>query len=91
MVVIYDDADLPFGEIKFKQAGSSGGHNGIQSIIESFPAGTPIARVRIGIGRAINPDVPLDAFVLQKWTDEEEKKLPDVIKRAIEKVMEHLS
>ena len=91
MVVIYDDADLPFGEIKFKQAGSSGGHNGIQSIIESFPAGTPIARVRIGIGRAINPDVPLDAFVLQKWTDEEEKKLPDVIKRAIEKVMEHLN
>ncbi len=88
ILVIYDDADLPFGDIRFKAAGSSGGHNGMQSIIEQFPNGTPIARIRVGIGRPVNPDVPLDAFVLQKWTEEENKKLSGVIKQAIGKVEE---
>lgn len=88
ILVVYDDADLPFGEIRFKAAGSSGGHNGMQSIIEQFPNGTPIARIRVGIGRPMNPDIPLDAFVLQKWTEEEHKKLPEIIQHAIKKIHE---
>ena len=89
-MVIYDDADLPFGEIRFKAAGSSGGHNGMQSILEQFPNGSPLARIRVGIGRSVHPDVPLDVFVLQKWTEEELKKIPGVIESAIEKIREQL-
>ncbi len=90
ILVIYDDADIPFGTIKFKQGGSSAGHNGMQSIIDQFPKGTPIARVRVGIGRPIHADIPLDAFVLQTWTAEEEKKLPDLITQTIQLTNEHL-
>lgn len=86
ILVIYDDADIPFGTIKYKEGGSSAGHNGMQSIIDLYPKGTSIARIRVGIGRPQNPDVPLDAFVLQKWTDEESKQLPDMIKQAINKI-----
>ena len=88
LLVVYDDADLPFGEIRFKTGGSSAGHNGMQSILDQFPKGTPIARVRVGIGRPVSPDVPLDQFVLQKWTKEEEKKLPEVIMGVIKKIEE---
>jgi PTH1 family peptidyl-tRNA hydrolase len=88
LVVLYDDADIPFGDVRFKQAGSSGGHNGMQSILDIFPKGTSIARVRVGIGRPPNPDMPLDKFVLQKLSAEEKKKLPEIIEKAIEKVRE---
>lgn len=88
VLVVYDDADIPFGEIKFKQGGSSAGHNGMQSIIDQFEKGTSVARIRIGIGRPTHIDVPLDVFVLQKWTTEEEKKIPEMIKTTIEKINE---
>lgn len=87
LLVVYDDADLLFGDIRFKASGSSGGHNGMQSIQEVFPKGTSIARVRVGIGRPPNPDVPLDAFVLQKFTEEEKKKLEKVVEKAIQKII----
>ncbi len=88
ILVIYDDADISFGELRLKKTGSSGGHNGMQSIIEQFPNGTAITRLRVGIGRPTNSDIPLDAFVLQKWSGEEEKKLPEIITKAIAIVME---
>ena len=91
ILVIYDDADIPFGDVRYKTGGSSGGHNGMQSILDQFPKGTTIARIRIGIGRPVNPDVPLDAFVLQKWTTEEEKMLPKILKLTIEKIHEKIA
>jgi PTH1 family peptidyl-tRNA hydrolase len=90
VLVIYDDADIPFGEIKFKQGGSSAGHNGMQSIIDQFEKGTSVARIRIGIGRPTHIDTPLDVFVLQKWTNEEEKNIPNMIKTTIEKIHAHI-
>ncbi len=83
ILVVYDDADLPFGSVRMKPGGSAAGHRGMQSILEQFPSGTSIARVRIGIGRPDHPDVSLDEFVLQRWTAKEEKELPKVIEAAI--------
>ncbi|OGL64050.1 aminoacyl-tRNA hydrolase [Candidatus Uhrbacteria bacterium RIFCSPHIGHO2_02_FULL_47_44] len=90
ILAIYDDADIPFGTVKFREGGSSAGHNGMQSIMDQFPKGTPLARIRVGIGRPPNPDIPLDAFVLQKWTSEEEKKLPEIIEATIKKINERI-
>lgn len=87
LVVIYDDADLAFGEMRFKLSGSSAGHRGMQSILDHFPSRTPIARVRIGIGRPAYPDIPLDEFVLQRWTEEEKNKLPEILDRAFVHIM----
>ena len=50
IIVIYDDMDIPFGTFKIKKSGSSGGHNGIKSLIAQLQTDDFI-RVRVGIGR----------------------------------------
>jgi peptidyl-tRNA hydrolase, PTH1 family len=50
LLVVVDDADLPFGEIRLRPSGSSGGHHGLESI-EQHLATREFARLRIGIGR----------------------------------------
>jgi len=50
LIVVVDDADLPMGRIRVRAQGSSGGHNGLESVIGSI--GTrEFARIRVGIGR----------------------------------------
>lgn len=86
LLVVYDDADLPFGDVRFKSSGSSAGHRGMESTLNQFPKSTPIARLRIGIGRPENRDVPLDAFVLQSWSTKQTTELPAIIESAIKKI-----
>ena len=50
LLVAVDDADLPFGEIRLRPSGSSGGHHGLESI-EQHVASREFARLRLGIGR----------------------------------------
>lgn len=90
ILIVLDDADLPFGEIRVRDSGSSGGHNGLQSILDQFPDAN-IARVRVGIGRPENPDIPLDAWVLSKWTDAEEQKIQEIISKAADAIMKFKS
>lgn len=87
VIVVHDDADLPFGEVRFKQGGGSAGHHGMDSILATLPRGSSVARVRIGIGRPSHPDVELEDFVLGRWTREEEAALAGVIDLAIEKIV----
>ncbi len=50
LIVVVDDADLPMGRVRIKARGSSGGHNGLESVIGSL--GTKdFVRIRVGIGR----------------------------------------
>lgn len=86
LLVVYDDADLPFGDVRVKSGGSSAGHRGMQSILETFPPGANIARVRVGIGRPDHPDVALEDYVLQKWTEKEWEMIPGVLDEAIGQV-----
>src|SRR3989338_1448071 len=74
-LIIYDDADLPFGDLRIKQSGTSAGHKGMESILNQIPKGTAISRLRIGIGRPPYSDMPLDEFVLGRWTAQEELAL----------------
>ncbi|HDN59329.1 MAG: aminoacyl-tRNA hydrolase [Candidatus Neomarinimicrobiota bacterium] len=68
-VIIYDDIDLPLGTIRIRKGGSSGGHKGMQSVIEKL--GTQdIPRIRLGIGP--QPDgVPSEKYVLEDFLDTE--------------------
>lgn len=84
ILVVYDDADLKFTDVRIRPGGSSAGHRGMQSIIESLPAGAKIARVRVGIGRPEHSDIPLEDYVLQKWTAAEKTQLRSVILSASE-------
>jgi PTH1 family peptidyl-tRNA hydrolase len=49
LVVVYDDIDLPVGQVRIRPRGGAGGHRGVASIIERF--GSEFARVRVGVGR----------------------------------------
>jgi PTH1 family peptidyl-tRNA hydrolase len=79
LVVIHDDVDLPFGEIKITESSSSAGHKGVQSIIDNL--GTQdFQRIRVGVEtREPRDQIPTDAFVLQNFTDEEIKKLQEEV------------
>jgi len=68
ILVIYDDLDLPVGRIRLRPEGGSGGHKGMQSIIEHLGSnGFP--RLRVGIGRPTHGD-PVD-YVLGDFTLDE--------------------
>lgn len=98
LIVVHDDIDLPFGEIKVVRGRGAGGNNGVDSIIKKI--GTKdFVRVRIGIapksfwtGKTKRPagGGPLERFVLKPFTKSEAKLLPDVfekVKTAIEAVV----
>ncbi len=50
LIIIHDDLDLPLGKIRIRKGGRSGGHKGIESIIEELGS-TDFVRIRVGIGR----------------------------------------
>ncbi len=89
VLVVFDDKDLPLGTIRFRTKGSSGGHNGVQSIIDHL-GNSQFARLKIGTAPADPNEVIHDTtdYVLGKFTKEEEKQLPDIIEQAAQKVKE---
>ncbi len=87
IIVVHDDADLPFGEVRGKLAGGTAGHNGLQSVVDRLGT-NEFWRVRIGIGRDVNPEVPLDVFVLNPWTEPERAMLQDIIGHAVHEIEE---
>lgn len=81
LMVVHDDVDLPFGQIRFKQDGSSAGHKGLRSI-ESNLGSTKFSRLRFGVGRI--PTIPTEEYVLQLFSREEEHQLPQLLQLATE-------
>lgn len=83
ILVVMDDFSIPLGTLRLRPGGSSGGHNGLKSILETF-AITAVPRLRIGIGPVPEGEDPKD-FVLRSFTKEEETKVRlDIIPRAAE-------
>jgi PTH1 family peptidyl-tRNA hydrolase len=80
LLVVCDDLDLEFGRIKLRPAGSSGGHNGLKSIIDSLKT-QDFSRLRIGIGRP-RKDIDSSRYVLSPFAKEERHMLKGVIKEA---------
>lgn len=80
ILVICDDLDLEFGRLKIKKSGSSGGHRGLKSIIDSL-ATKQFNRLRIGIGRPLN-EIAASEYVLGNFSKKEKKSLPWIIEEA---------
>ena len=84
VLVIYDELDLPQGTIRLRPRGSSGGHRGMQSIIEHL--GTrEFPRLRVGIGRPAGKMEP-KAYVLQDFGTDELEVMEEVYQRAVSAV-----
>lgn len=79
IVVIHDELDVPFGEIRLKHGGGAGGHNGLRSVTAALGTGDYL-RVRFGIGRPPGQMDPA-AFVLRDFSTAERKELPLLIER----------
>lgn len=77
IIVVHDELDIAFGAIRFKNGGSSGGHNGIKSIDSLI--GNNYDRVRIGIGRG---DKGVINYVLSDFDSNQIKQLPDILLHA---------
>ena len=85
LLVTVDDADLPFGEIRLRPGGSSGGHHGLESI-EQHLGTRDYARQRIGIGRD-NPGVrQIAGHVLSQFRPDEQELLEKVLQKACEQI-----
>ncbi|MGI6253518.1 MAG: aminoacyl-tRNA hydrolase [Aminivibrio sp.] len=79
VLVVYDDADLPFGRLRMRKKGSAGGQKGMISVIGAAGT-TEVCRLRIGVGAA--PDQRgMASWVLGSFSPEERRGLPDLLDR----------
>lgn len=85
IVVLSDDISLDVGTLRVRPKGSAGGQNGLKNIIyhlgsEDFP------RVKIGVGKKPHPDYDLAAWVLSKFTADEQKAIDKACADAVDAV-----
>ena len=80
MLVVLDDLQLPLGQLRVREGGSDGGHQGLKSLIDTLGSGE-FARLRIGIGSS-SPNQPWEAFVLQPFRRSEEPLVNAMVKQA---------
>lgn len=81
LIVIHDDIDQGFDQIRIHKNRGHGGHNGIKSITNLM--GTmDYTRLKLGVGRPDNPAFNVADYVLGKFTKEEFEKMPDFLNRA---------
>ncbi|MDR7538518.1 MAG: aminoacyl-tRNA hydrolase [Armatimonadota bacterium] len=84
LLVVYDDLDLPLGQIRLRAGGGHGGHNGMRSIIEALgEQGFP--RLRLGIGRPPAGVDPAD-YVLSRFDRAEAPLVDAAVERAADAV-----
>jgi PTH1 family peptidyl-tRNA hydrolase len=84
LLVVADDFALPFGKLRFREAGSHGGHNGLRSIIDEL--GTEkYSRLRVGIGE---PGLGAVDHVLSKFASDERTRLPILLDASADAVEE---
>ncbi len=69
VAAVYDDLTIDLGLVKVSVSGSDAGHNGVASLIEHL--GTGFARLRLGVGPKIPPEMDLKDFVLARFTQEQ--------------------
>jgi PTH1 family peptidyl-tRNA hydrolase len=85
LIVVHDDLDLPLGKIRIVENRGPAGHKGVESIIEEL--GTKnFVRLRIGIQPKTGKPKLAERFVLQKFNEDEEKMVREVIKKTVEAI-----
>jgi peptidyl-tRNA hydrolase, PTH1 family len=85
IVVVYDEIDLPFGEVKVRQGGGLAGHNGLKSLKQEL-GGDEFHRVRVGVGRPDTTDSEIVAkYVLSRFR-EPDGEVRAVVERAADEL-----
>ena len=89
VVVVHDELDIPFGAIRLKRGGGSGGHNGLKDVSKAL-ATPDYVRVRVGIGRPPGRQAPAD-YVLKPFSAAERKELDLLVALAADAVEDLLT
>jgi PTH1 family peptidyl-tRNA hydrolase len=84
LLVVCDDCDLQFGRIRLRKEGGTGGHHGLESIIEQLDS-DKFSRIRIGIGRPT--EEALEDYVLSDFSTSEKNEIEEILKRAADAVL----
>lgn len=79
--VVYDDMEIRFGQLRIRKNGSSGGHNGIKSLIQHFGS-QDFPRLKVGVGRP-NENKSVISHVLAQFSPLQEKYLPQLLEAAV--------
>ncbi len=77
-LIVYDDLDVAFGTLRTRGQGGAAGHNGIKSLLQHAKDG--FGRIRIGIGPKTHEKMDSADFVLQKFSEEQEKDIPKILR-----------
>jgi PTH1 family peptidyl-tRNA hydrolase len=83
LIIVHDDMDQPFGQIRIKQKSGDGGHNGLKSLIEVLGT-NDFLRVKIGVGRPPHPGMDPADHVLQNFTKTEQASLGLILDRTVD-------
>lgn len=89
ILVIYDDFDIPFESVRYRDSGSAGTHNGMKDIVNKL-ATKDIPRLRIGTGGLKKENQEVISFVLSKFSKDELDELNNVFEKAYLKFKEFL-
>ena len=84
VIVIHDDMEVPFGEVRVKLGGGHGGHNGLRDLHKRL-SGNGYVRVRVGVSRPPQGWSPAN-YVLGRWSPEQSASLEDVVRLAADAV-----
>ena len=77
-IVVHDDIDLSLGKLRITLGASSGGNNGVESIIKEL--GTKdFIRIRVGVANSLREKIPADKFVLQNFSSSDKKIIKDIM------------
>jgi PTH1 family peptidyl-tRNA hydrolase len=88
IVVIHDELDIDFGQIRLRTGGSSAGHNGIKSVSQHITE--DYGRIRIGVGPKHPARIKSEDFVLQRFSAEEKEQLPNLVREVNSIISEYL-
>jgi peptidyl-tRNA hydrolase, PTH1 family len=87
-LVIHDELDIDFGQIRLRKGGSDAGNNGIKSVTQHI--GEDYGRIRIGIGPKTPQRIKSEDFVLQKFSSEQATQLPNLKQEVLAILSEYI-
>lgn len=87
-IIVYDELDMPLGQLRTRTGGGSAGHNGIKSLIAHF--GDDFGRLRIGVANEHSAAAQSDNFVLSQFNKTERSALSAITHEAITVLSEYI-
>ena len=88
VLVVHDELDIDFGQIRLRTGGSSAGHKGVESVSQCIGEG--YGRIRVGVGPKTPPEIKSESFVLKPFPSEQVQQLGNLKRETLAILSEYL-